>query len=416
MPTKKRKKRTVNIRNLAIVVIGLVLILGAVILLAKILFGNDKNPKASVETIPPEDVQEVQEAEEEQQKEDESSAKQADEDKVSLFLCGDGLLHESVYMDAMNDDGSFNFAKQLDRISSIAEKYDLQYYNQETILGGTELGLSGYPTFNSPLEFGTYMVKNGFNLVSTANNHCLDMGWQGVVNSRKFWNAQKGVLMQGTNTSQAEYDETAVMEVNGIKIAFLSYCEHTNGINPDYSYEVNYFPGYEQEMLAKVRKAKEENDVVIIAMHWGTEYSYEVNDTQRSLARQLAEAGADVIVGNHVHVIEPFEWIGDSVVFYAMGNLISTQIDVENRIGMIAGMDLVRTTNSDGSTSVKIENLKADLHFTYTEGEYPALRTNVQVYPFWQLDDSILPGYADTYKEFKSIITALDSNIQIGGF
>ena len=415
MPTKRRKKRTVNIRNLAVVVIGAALVLGAVILLTKILFGNDKNPKASVETIPPEDVQETEETEEGQQ-EEESSAEQPEENRVSLFLSGDALLHESVYEDAKNDDGSFNFAKQLDRICDIAEKYDVQYYNQETILGGTELGLSGYPVFNSPQEFGTYMVNKGFNLVSTANNHCLDMGWQGVVNSRKFWNAQKGVLMQGTNTSQAEYDETAVMEVNGIKIAFLSYCEHTNGINPDYNYEVNYFPGYEQEMLAKVRKAKEENDVVIIAMHWGTEYSYDVNDTQRSLARQLAEAGADVIVGNHVHVIEPFEWIGDTAVFYAMGNLVSTQIDVENRIGMIAGMDLVKTTDAGGSTSVKIENLKADLHFTYTEGEYPALRTNVQVYPFSQLNDSILPGYADTYNEFKSIITALDTNIQIGGF
>jgi len=127
--------------------------------------------------------------------------------------------------------------------------------------------------------------------------------------------------MQGTNTSQQEYDEIAVTEVSGMKIAFLAYCENTNGIEPDTDYEVNYFPGYEEEMLAKVRKAKEENDAVIVSMHWGTEYSMEVNSTQSSLAQRLADAGADVIIGNHVHVIEPFEWIDDSVVFYAMGNL-----------------------------------------------------------------------------------------------
>ena len=151
----------------------------------------------------------------------------------------------------------------MDRITAVAEKYDLQFYNQETILGGTELGLTGYPVFNSPQEFGSYMVSKGFNLVSTANNHCLDMGFTGVTNSRNFWNAQSGVLMQGTNTSQEEYDEIAVTEVNGMKIAFLAYCENTNGIAPDYNWEVNYFPGYEEEMLAKVSDPVKYNDEVI---------------------------------------------------------------------------------------------------------------------------------------------------------
>ena len=115
------------------------------------------------------------------------------------------------------------------------------------------------------------------------------MGWTGVENSRKFWNSQKGVLMQGTNTTQAEYDELAVTEVNGMKIAFLAYCENTNGIYPDTDYEVNYFPGNEDAMLEKVRRAKQECDAVIVSMHWGTEYSMEANETQTSLARQLAD-------------------------------------------------------------------------------------------------------------------------------
>jgi poly-gamma-glutamate synthesis protein (capsule biosynthesis protein) len=98
-----------------------------------------------------------------------------------------------------------------------------------------------------------------------------------------------------------------------------------------------------------------------------------------------------------------------------MGNLLSSQIDLENRIGMMAGMDLVKKVNEDGSTSVSIENLRADLHYTYLEGEYPALRTNIQVYPFSELDDSILPDHDSIYNEFKSVITSMDQNIQIGG-
>lgn len=414
MPTKKRrrKKRSVNVRNLAIVLIGAVVLLAAGIFLISRIFAGREPAKPVVETIDPSEVVETKEPENSDSGKEETPS---DESRVSLFLSGDGLLHESVYEDAYNADGTFNFAKQMDRITAIAEKYDLEFYNQETILGGTELGLSGFPTFNSPQEFGSYMVSKGFNLVSTANNHCLDAGFTGVTNSRNFWNAQKGVLMQGTNTSQAEYDELAVTEVNGMKIAFLAYCENTNGIYPDYDFEVNYFPSYEEQMLAKVRQAKEQCDAVIVSMHWGTEYSFEVNETQRNLARQLAEAGADVIVGNHVHVIEPFEWIGDSVCFYAMGNLISSQIDTENRIGMMAGLDLVKTVNEDGTTSVKIENLRADLHYTYLEGEYPALRTNIQVYPFTEVDDSVLPDHQSIYEQFKAIITNLDQNIQIGG-
>lgn len=406
MPAKQKRRRVNPLRLLIVILAVLALIGCAVFLVVKML--TPKGPEEPiVETIDP--------AEAEQKQEEEDSSAEVTEPeqsgtKVSLFFTGDGLLHESVYMDAQNSDGSFDFSKQLDRIAAIAEPYDLQFYNQETILGGTELGLYGYPTFNSPQEFGSYMVSKGFNLVSTANNHCLDMGLTGVTNSRKFWNAQPGVLMQGTNTTKQEYDEIAVKEINGMKIAFLAWCENTNGIAPETDYEVNYFPGNEDEVLRKVAQAKAENDAVIVSMHWGTEYSMEVNDIQSSLARKLADAGADVIIGNHVHVIEPFEWIGDSVCFYAMGNLLSSQIDVENRIGMMAGLDLVKT--DDG---VKIENLRADLHYTYLEGEYPDLRTNIQVYPFSQLNDSILPDHERIYAEFQRVMTSLDNNIQIGG-
>ena len=334
------------------------------------------------------------------------------EKKFSLFITGDGLLHESVYLDAEREDGTYDFAKQLDRIGTIAEKYDLACYNQETILGGTEIGLSGFPVFNSPQEYGDYMVSKGFNLVSTANNHCLDMGTEGIVRSHDYWSQKDGVVMQGTNVSEEEYGGYGVKEINGVKVAFLSWTFSLNGLEPDAYWRVNYYPGNEETMLASVRKAKEECDVVIVAMHWGTEYSMEVNEEQFSLAEQLVDAGADVIVGNHVHVIEPFQWVNGKPVFYAMGNLISSQIDVENRIGMMAGMDI--TVNEDGT--VAIDNLHADLHYTYLEGEYPELRTNIQVYPFSQLNDDILPGYKEIYEEFKAVITSLDQNIQIGGF
>ncbi len=401
MPTKKRRK--VRWERIAVLILVPVLLVTALVFGVKAIFGKkDAEPKK-------EDTAEVKEDETVPEEEPEEKGK-----KVTLFLTGDGLIHESVYMDAWNEDGSFNFDKQLHRIAEIAAPYDLQYYNQETILGGTELGLSGYPVFNSPVEFGEYMVKSGFNLVSTANNHCLDMGFAGVSNSRAFWNGQKGVLMQGTNTTQEEFDEIASMEVNGIKIAFVSYCEHTNGIYPEYDFEVNYFPGYEEQMLDKIRRAKETNDVVIAAMHWGTEYSHGVNETQTWLAEQMVDAGADIIVGNHPHVIQPFQWVKGKPVFYAMGNLISSQLDDDNLIGMMAGLDIIKT-EEDGKTEIRIENVRADLHYTIMEGVYPDLRYNIEVIPFSQLNDDILPGYQEIYQTYSDIIRSLDSNITIGG-
>lgn len=404
MPTKKKRKLKVG--NILILVVALVIVCTGIFTVIHLLTNKSSTPEEPVSSVTstPESTEETQPT----------------ENKISLFLTGDGLLHDSVYTDAENDDGTYDFSKQLDEVLNVVGNYDLAYYNQETLLGGTELGLSGYPTFNSPKEFGTYMVSKGFNLVSTANNHCLDKGFTGVQSSRDFWNAQTNVLMSGTNSTEEEYNSIPSMEINGIKIAFLAYCENSNGINPDYSWEVNYFPGHEEEMLAKVTQAKSENDVVIVSMHWGTEYSHEVNDTQYDLANRLTQAGADVVVGNHPHVIQPFQWVNNKPVFYAMGNLISTQLNQENLVGLCAGLDI--TKKEDGT--IVIDNVRADLTYTTMEGTYPDLRYNIQVHPMTSVSDETLQAQecnkdyytvSELYESSKSIVTSLDSNITIGG-
>lgn len=401
MPTEKKRR----LRKDRAVLIGIVIV---ALVLGIVYFAKDRSSKKEEKADKPQ-VSEKTET---------SGEETTDEKRVRLFLTGDGLLHDSVYTDAQNEDGSYDFGKQLDSVLNAVTGYDLAYYNQETILGGSGLGLSGYPTFNSPQEFGDYMYGKGFNLISTANNHCLDKGFAGVQSSREFWNSKENLLMSGTNATEEEYNAIPSMEVNGVKIAFLAYCENTNGINPDYAWEVNYFPGHEDEMMEKIRKAKEENDVVIVSMHWGTEYSHEVNDTQYTLADEITKAGADIVVGNHPHVIQPFQMVNGKPVFYAMGNLISTQLDQENLVGICAGLDIV--VDSDGN--VRTENIKADFTYTTMEGTYPDLRYNVKVQPLNSVSDDVLQSQEcekqymteqELYEASTNILTSLDQSISV---
>ena len=329
---------------------------------------------------------------------------------LRMFIAGDALLHESVYTDAMKRDGTFDFHKQLDGILDQVKDYDLAYYNQETILGGTALGLSGYPTFNSPMEFGEYMVEKGFNLVSTANNHCLDKGTAGIEASREFWNSQRNVAMDGTNAMEYESHMVPSIKVKGVRVALLSYTYGTNGVIEENDWQVNDYPGNEKEMLARVQKARVENDIVVVAMHWGTEYSHEVNDEQKTLARKLVEAGATIIIGNHPHAIQPFEWIGDVPVFYAMGNLVSTQIGEDRRTGMLGSLHI----DVDHNGKVTVSNARVAFTYVKYTGDLSVLRTDIEVLPFSRVTNAILPNPREYEQTFRDLMTSMDNKISFG--
>ena len=154
------------------------------------------------------------------------------ETSLSMIMVGDALIHGTVYGTAnrfANYNG-YDFKPMLSHIKEISTNYDLAYYNQETILGGTELGLSTYPLFNSPYEVGDAFLDAGFNLVSLATNHTIDKGERGVLNSRNYWNQKEGVVAAGSYSSFDERDEIIINKTNDITYAFLSYTTYTNGL------------------------------------------------------------------------------------------------------------------------------------------------------------------------------------------
>ena len=255
--------------------------------------------------------------------------------KASMIMVGDNLIHSSVYKDAnrnANYDG-YDFKPMLEFIKPIVSRYDIKYYNQETILGGTEIGLSDYPTFNSPYEAGDAMIDAGFNLVSLATNHTMDRGRKAITNSRQYWDSQENVLAVGSYTSEEERNEIKIAEINNIKYTMLNYTYGTNGIPvPKGSeYLVNVWPtnlnindperdteyqAYKEQVKQDIERVRSQVDVLIVAMHWGVEYTNTPTAYEIDSAEFLASQGVNIVIGTHPHVVQPVTWVDDTLVIY----------------------------------------------------------------------------------------------------
>ena len=321
--------------------------------------------------------------------------------ELSLLMVGDALIHGSVYKDAYQN-GTYDFRPMLSLVKPITESFDLAYYNQETILGGTELGLSSYPRFNSPYEVGDAFLDAGFDLTSLATNHTLDKGEQGVLNSFAYWH-DKNMITAGQYSSLEDRNQKRIYEKNGIKFAFFSYTTVTNGLLPPSGKE--YLTNiYSYEKAKKdIEQVKDEVDFIIVAAHWGTEYTLKETTSQRQMAQELADLGVNLIIGTHPHVIEPVEYLNDGKTFviYSLGNFISDQVGQDRLTGLMMAVTLSSTTYPDGNKENVVTNPKAELLYTKsTKGE----KRNFKVYPYRNLDDTVLENYQETLQKYKSVV------------
>ena len=327
--------------------------------------------------------------------------------KVSMAMVGDALIHGTVYLTAnryANYNG-YDFKPMLKYTKELIQDYDLAYYNQETILGGTELGLSTYPLFNSPYEVGDAFIDAGFNLVSLATNHTLDKGERGILNSRAYWNKQENVVAAGSYSSNEERYKIIVSEKNGLTYAFLSYTTYTNGliVPKGKEYLVNV---YDKEKVKKdVEAYKDKVDVIMVAMHWGTEYVSYPTTAQKEIANYLASLGVNLIIGTHPHVIEPIEYIDDTLVIYSLGNYISSQVGVERLTGLMASLDIIKE-EYHGETKITFDNIEGTLLYTDRNNGFI-------VYPYHKLTNNILNGYQSYYEKYKKIVTAYSDKVTV---
>lgn len=266
--------------------------------------------------------------------------------EVTLVMVGDILLHTPVAQSGMQEDGTYNFDAVFANVKDEIAAADLALVNQEVIIGGEELGVSGYPSFNAPYELGDALAGAGFDVVLHATNHALDQGKRGITNCLSFWeNDYPDMTVLGIHESKEAQDEIYVYEQDGIRIAILNYTYGTNGIAlpSDMPYAVDLLE--EEHVAADIAKAKESADFVIVCPHWGTEYRLTPSTEQRHWTNIFLENGVNLVIGTHPHVIEPIEWIereGEDgmLVYYSLGNFVnwtsSSGEGIANR--MVGGM------------------------------------------------------------------------------
>lgn len=266
------------------------------------------------------------------------NVQQQPEPDITIVMVGDILLHTAVNESGEMEDGTYNYNHLFENVRTDIEEADLAIANQEVILGGTEIGLSGYPAFNGAFEVGDALCDAGFDVILHATNHALDKGKRGLLNCLHYWETNHPEMsVLGIYESAEEHEEDLFLyEKDDIKIAILNYTYGTNGIAlpADMPFAVNMLD--KDQVKEDVIKAEEKADFIIVCPHWGTEYNLGISKQQEEYAKLFADLGVDLVIGTHPHVIEPISWVESTVsedatqeephkmlVYYSIGNYIN---------------------------------------------------------------------------------------------
>ncbi len=280
--------------------------------------------------------------------------------KVTLVAVGDNLIHNTLIDAGKGSDGGLDYTSFYANIKKDISSADIAVINQETMLGGAEFEYSGYPQFNTPWEVGEAAIDAGFDIFTCATNHSMDVGFKGIEQECKFFDAHPEVTHIGTNDTEEEYNTVVYYEKNNIKFAVLNYTYGTNGISlPEgKSWCVNMMD--KEKITADVTAARQNADVVIVFPHWGTENSSSVSDYQREYVQLFYNLGVDIVIGTHPHVLQSVEWITQEgsdrrmLVYYSLGNFISHQTSVDQLCGGMARLTIEKNNGVISISSAKL--------------------------------------------------------------
>ena len=303
--------------------------------------------------------------------------------RFSLVAAGDNVIGNYLLQmgdreGGSADDGVYDFSGLYSNIKSFVSKFDAALINQETVLGGSSFDYAGYPVYNTPDAIADAISKAGFNVVNINSNHLFDMGKEGVEQAQKTWASYSDLLTIGSYESQTDRETVRVVEANGIKVAFLSYCygqdaatdtdssssnESSSTSSSSSSSKSNdyYTADFDEDAIKDdVARAKKAADAVVVYMHWGTEYEGEVTSQQRHFAQLCADEGVDVVIGSNAHVVQPIEWITATggkkmLCAYGIGDFITA--GAFGTDGLASGMLSLEFVREPGGSDVTVQKV-----------------------------------------------------------
>ena len=344
-----------------------------------------------------------------QTQETKTTPKESSKEVVQCHFIGD-LLYEQPYYDWIEDDSQDK--GYYDLVKTYFQKDDLTIANLETPIGGKELGISGVGySFNASYEIGEQVASLDLEVVSTANNHANDRGNQGIDHTLDFLK-EKDILAVGTYYNQEDRNQGKYMTINGIKFGFVSYTYATNQIVSDQNQaKVALFnrpsdrkmtQDYKDLLTKEVTQTRENCDILIAMMHWGTEFTYDISKQQEDVSKLLSDLGVDIIIGNHPHCSQTMEWINDKTLcMYSLGNFVSADPIVDRthqefknayNVSMMVSLDIVKENHQ-----FSIQNI----NYTPIINYYDQNLENFKLIPY----DQYTSQYETTHYHYQNGLT-----------
>ncbi|MFZ1483693.1 MAG: CapA family protein [Candidatus Saccharimonadales bacterium] len=316
---------------------------------------------------------------------------------VRMYAMGDMLPHDSVVSQAKQGN-SYNFTSYFSSVQPLYKDADAIFCNPEAPVSGDTYGVSGYPAFNAPTAFARDLASSsgaGCNVITMGNNHINDRGQDVLEDSVAVWRGIKPLAVTGANTSPAEQKQVPTFTQNGVTVAVVALNEYNNR-PPANSYALN---SLSDETLVKtlMTTAKGSADAVIVSIHWKQENITQSTAAQRAAVARVAALGADVIVGTGPHVWQEVAYVPSSsgkqtLVWYSIGNMLSSQLTIDQLTSGIAGF----TIHKEGNGAVKVDTITIDPTFmSYTwpaaakAADNLAARSDLRLQPLKDADSRI---------------------------
>ena len=299
------------------------------------------------------------------------------QERITLLFVGDLMQHDTQIKAAQTPDG-YDYSDCFKHVKPEIEAADIAIANLEVTLGGKPY--RGYPSFSAPNEFLFATQEAGFDILLTANNHCLDRGKRGLERTAMLLDSLQ-IPFLGTYRNEEERNRRhpLLIEQKGFRIAFLAYTYDTNGLRPSAPNIVNYIDTLQiKKDILSARKMKP--DAIIACMHWGLEYHSLPSNSQKKLADWLITQGVDHIIGSHPHVVQPMEVREDKhhpsqhLVVYSLGNFISNMSKENTDGGAMVKLTLKKTAGITRMDS-------CGYSFVWTSRPILSKKRNFEVYP-----------------------------------